>query len=405
MIGDSFRIAYRSLKERKVRSILTIVGIFIAIFTVFVLLSLSVGLNETIEEQFRLLGTDKFFVMPKGTLMGMGQTSNVELTLDDVGVIEKVNEIEMVSYYNFASVKIEFKDVVKYYLVIGIPYEDINGWEVFREVYNLDTEDGRALKKGDRKKVVIGSEYKHNNYMGREVKVNDKLLLNDVEYDVVGILESVGNSQDDKQIYMTFEDFKELFDSGDRVDFMMVQIKQGYDVTDVADKTERRLMKAREVDEDTLDFTISTPEQLLESFGMVLNILMAFLIGIGAISILVGGIGIANTMYTSVLERRKEIGTMKAIGAKNSDILSIFIIEAGILGLIGGVLGLLFGVVVAKIIEYIAQLYVGEIIQASMSPIILIGSLAFGFIIGIISGYFPSRQASGLNPVDALRYE
>jgi len=116
MINDYFRLAYRNLMKRKIRSLLTIVGIFIAIFTVFVLLSLSVGLNETIEEQFRLLGADKFFVMPKGTIMGIGQSSNVELSLGDVEVLDKINEIKMVSYYTLGNVKIEFKDETRYYL-------------------------------------------------------------------------------------------------------------------------------------------------------------------------------------------------------------------------------------------------------------------------------------------------
>jgi len=133
--------------------------------------------------------------------------------------------------------------------------------------------------------------------------------------------------------------------------------------------------------------------------------MMAFLIGIGSISIIVGGIGIANTMFTSVLERRKEIGTMKAVGAKNEDILTIFIIESGILGLIGGFLGLVFGIVAAKIIEYYAQMYAGNIIKASMNPYLLVGCLMFGFVIGTISGFFPSRQAANLKPADALRYE
>ena len=144
----------------------------------------------------------------------------------------------------------------------------------------------------------------------------------------------------------------------------------------------------------------------MATIGTVLNILTAFLVGIGAISLLVGGIVIANTMYTSVLERRKEIGTMKAVGARNSDILLVFVIEAGILGLLGGFLGLIVGIIVAKTIEYIAAVYIGSnMLRASLNPLLIIGSLAFAFLIGVVSGLAPSYQASKLKPVDTLRYE
>ncbi|OGJ19887.1 hypothetical protein A3K73_01005 [Candidatus Pacearchaeota archaeon RBG_13_36_9] len=405
MIKEAFTLAYRTLIHKKIRSFLTVVGIFIAIFTVFVLLSMSLGLNEGIQEQFRLLGTDKFFIQPKGSYSGADQTSNVQLTTKDIETLDRISEIKKVSYYTIGNVQIKFGEEIRYYIVIAIPFKPVNGWDIFSEVYNLKAEEGRLLKDGDRGKVLLGYGYKYNNFMGKPVRVGNTIELNGEEFKVAGILETVGNSADDKQIYMTIEDFKELFNSGDRVDFVIAQIKEGENMTQVVDRAERSLRRERGVTEKTQDFTISTPEQLLESFGIVLNILMAFLIGIGSISIIVGGIGIANTMFTSVLEKRKEIGTMKAIGAKNEDILTIFIIESGILGLIGGFLGLIFGIIIAKAIEYYARLYVGDIIKASMSPYLIIGCLLFGFVIGTVSGFFPSRRAANLKPADALRYE
>jgi len=253
---------------------------------------------------------------------------------------------------------------------------------------------------------MIGYNYKYKDLFGKPVRTRDKVEINDVEFEVIGIVDAVGNPQDDQQVYLSLEDFKELYDSGDRVDFIYVQIKPGENLKQVADRTERRLMNFRDVDEKTIDFTISTPEELLATFGTILNILTAFLVGIGSISLVVGGIGIANTMYTSVLERRKEIGTMKAIGARNSDILLIFVIESGILGLLGGSLGLIFGIITAKSIEYVAAVYIGStILRASLNPILIVGCLLFAFLIGIISGLAPSYQASKLKPVDTLRYE
>ncbi len=128
------------------------------------------------------------------------------------------------------------------------------------------------------------------------------------------------------------------------------------------------------------------------------------LVGIAAISLLVGAIGILNTMYTAVLERRREIGIMKAIGARNSDVLYIFLVESGLLGLTGGIIGLLLGVGIAKLIQLIAYLALGEsLIQATIPIWLIIGSLTFAFLIGALSGTLPARQASLLHPVDALR--
>ncbi len=405
MINDFFKIAFRSLKQRKTRSCLTVLGVFLAILTIFVLMSLSLGLNEFVNEQFEMLGTDKFFIQPKGQAGAPGTGGAVELTLDDVNVIEKVNGVDIATYMNIGNGKIEFNDKKRYYFVIGMPVEE-ELFDLVFEAANLKIEDGRFMKQGESKKIIMGYNYKYKNLFGKPVQTGDNVKINDVEFEVIGVLEAVGNPGDDQQVYISFDDFKDLFDSGERVDFIYVQIKLGEDINEVADRTERKLMKFRDVDEKTSDFTISTPEELLATFSNILNILTVFLVGIGLISILVGGIGIANTMYTSVLERKKEIGTMKAIGAKNSDILLIFVIESGILGLFGGLLGVGVGIIIAKSIEYVTAVYLGSnIIRASMNPLIIVGCLGFAFFIGLLSGVLPSYQASKLKPVDTLRYE
>jgi putative ABC transport system permease protein len=406
MIKDYFKIALRSLKQRKTRSILTLMGIFLAILTIFVLLSLSLGLNDFVNEQFELLGTDKFFVQPKGQAGPPGASgSAVELTMEDVEVVEDVRGVEMATYFMVGNGKLEFNDRARYYLVMGLPVANEHLDLIF-ETSDIEIEEGRFMREGESRKIVVGYNYKYKNLFKKSLRTGDTLVINDVEFEVVGVVSQVGNPQDDQQVYLSEDDFKGLFDSGERVDFIYAQIKLGEDVKEVADRAERKLMKYRDVDEDTLDFTVSTPEELLGTFNEILNILTAFLVGIGAISVLVGGIGIANTMYTSVLERQKEIGTMKAIGAKNSDILMIFVIESGVLGLIGGAIGIIIGIIIAKSIEYFVLVYLGSnMLRASMSPWIIFGCLAFSFIVGLVSGVLPSYQASKLKPVDALRYE
>jgi len=405
MIQDYFKIAYRNLMIRRARSLLTIIGIFLAIVTIFVLISLSLGLKGFIDEQFELLGTDKFFIQPKGST-GVGLSEAVELTTDDVDIVNKVKGVEQATYFSIENAKIEFKDyAARYYFVIGIPIED-KSIDLLFEAMDLGVDEGRWLKKGDSKKIMIGYNYKHRNLYPKPIGAGNKIKLNGVEFEVVGIVDQVGNPQDDQQVYISMEDLDDIFDSGDKVDMIWTQTKKGEDIEEVSERVEKKLMSFRNVDKDTVDFNIQTPKEMIAVFTNIVNVLLAFLVGIGFISVVVGGIGIANTMYTSVLERNKEIGTMKAIGAKNSDILLIFVIESGILGLVGGGLGLIVGIAIAKGIEYVSAVMIGsDIIRASMDPYLLIGVLAFAFFIGIISGLTPSYQASKLKPVDALRYE
>ncbi|MCH7902390.1 FtsX-like permease family protein [archaeon] len=174
---------------------------------------------------------------------------------------------------------------------------------------------------------------------------------------------------------------------------------------EVAERVEKKLKKSRDVNDKTQDFTILTPEELLESFGTVLNIITGFLIGVATISLIVGGIGIANTMYASVLERMKEIGIMKSVGARNKDILSIFIIESGILGAIGGILGVTLGFLISSAGGKIAAQAGFSFLKPSFPLWLTAGSILFAFIIGAVSGSLPAYRASKLKPVDALRYE
>jgi putative ABC transport system permease protein len=402
MIKDYFQLAFRNLKRRKLRSILTIIGIFISIATIFILISLSIGLDSAIKEQFRQLGSDKFFIGPRGQAGAPGSGGAVELTTKDVEIIEKVSGVKEVSYDSIGNAKIEFNDETRYLMVAGIPLKKS---DIFIETGFYKIDEGRFLKKGDFEKIMIGSRFKQNIYK-KPVKIGNKILINGKEFEVVGILQTIGNSQDDSLIFLSFEDFQELFNSGERVDQIIVQIKNTEDINKVAENTRKKLMNFRNVNEKTRDFEIMTPEELLKSFGIILNILTAFLLGVAGISLLVGGIGIANTMYTSVLERTKEIGTMKAIGAKNSDIMKIFIIESGMLGLIGGIIGIVIGMFIGKIIEYIAVVQLGTtILRVSFPFYLIIGCLLFAFFAGAFSGFFPSIQASKLKPADTLRYE
>jgi putative ABC transport system permease protein len=378
-------------------------GIVISIATIFVLISISIGLQSAIEEQFRSLGTDKFFIMPKGQLGAPGTGGAVQLTTEDVKVIEKIIGVKEVSYFIVGNAKIEANGKSRYTMAIGIPLDNM---AIFREIGSYKEDEGRMFQKGDKGVVMLGSQYKYNDYLAKPIRAGQKIIINEKEFRVRTILQSVGSPTDDQQIYMSAEDAKELFNSEDRVDEIMAQIDSGADIKEIAAKTERKLKQFRNVNEKTQDFFVLTPEELLSSFGSILNILTAFLSGIAAISLLVGGIGIMNTMYTSVLERTREIGIMKAVGARNKDVLVLFLIEAGLLGLIGGTFGVVFGYGAAKLIEFIATKELATNLLRAAAPFYLVlGCLAFAFLAGAVSGVWPAWRASKIKVVDALRYE
>jgi len=197
---------------------------------------------------------------------------------------------------------------------------------------------------------------------------------------------------------------RELYDNKDEYNLIAVKVSSGADIAIVQEKIKNYLRKERDVDEGEEDFVVESPKQALESLDSILFGIQVFIFMIAAISIIVGGIGIANTMYTSVIERTKEIGIMKSLGARRSQILYLFLIESGLLGLIGGILGIILGISSALGLAFIGNKFVGEgTIALTVSPLIIILSLVFSFTIGVISGVIPAIKAARLKPVEAIK--
>jgi len=402
MISDYTKLAVRNLRKRKLRSWLTMLGIFISIATIFTLISVSLGLQQAVQEQFNILGADKFFILPKGSAAGPGSASASPLTLSDVNVIDKIMGVKDYSYVTVDSVTVESSNEKRFVSVIAIPADHD---KVFKELSTFSIDEGKFPREQDSYKIFLGSQFKYNNVFSKPIRTGDKLTVNGLEFKVVTILSSLGDPTNDKSVYMFMHDFEKISNKTD-IDEIIVQIDPGVDIKDVAARTEKKLRSSRGETEKTQTFQVSTPEELLATIGTILNIITAFLIGVAAISLLVGAIGIANTMYTSVLERTKEIGVMKAVGAQNKDILMIFLIESGLLGFMGGVVGVVLGILASKTIAYIATVQFGTNLLRSVVPIwLVLGCLAFAFLIGALSGTIPAYQASKTKPVDALRYE
>ncbi|PIZ83323.1 hypothetical protein COX97_01345 [Candidatus Pacearchaeota archaeon CG_4_10_14_0_2_um_filter_05_32_18] len=403
MIRDYFFLALENLKHRGLRSWLTMLGIFIGIAAVVSLISLGAGLQETITDQFSSLSVDVLTIQNAGTGFGPpGSTVVRKLTEHDLDIIESVNGVKIVVPRLIRVVGVEYNKERQFLYIADIP-EEPEKMKFVYESLNIGVEEGKMLSSDDNGKVVLGNDFTKDSF-GKSIEVGSTLVINGKDFEVAGILERASTFTVNSAILMLNDDLEDLLKINDEMDLIVAQVEDKDKINDVAEELELKLRKDRDEKIGEEDFSVQTPIQSLESINNILVIINLIVIGIATVSLLVGGIGIMNTMYTSVLERNKEIGIMKAIGAQNKDILSIFLIESGLLGLVGGVVGALMGLGLAFGVSKIAGIFLGEGgMKITISYPLLFGAIAFSLLIGIASGSLPAMQASKLRPVEALR--
>lgn len=404
MLRDFFALALNNLKRRKLRSWLTMLGIFVGIAAVVSLISLGQGLQTAITGQFDALSTDKLTIQNAGTGLGPpGSTVIEKLNSHDLKIIENVRGVEYVVTRLVRVVKLEFNKAASFNFVGDLP-EDEEQMQIIYDSMGIEAKQGRLLKLGDSGKIIIGSTIAEGNAFDKGIEVGKKIKVQGKEFEVVGILKQSGNFQVNNILIMLNDDMEDLLEIDDEIDLIIVQVEDPNEIEDVAERIEKALRRDRDLKEGEEDFSVETPLQTISTVNQILGVINGIVIGIAAISLIVGGIGVANTMYTSVLERRKEIGTMKAVGAKNSDILTVFLIESGLMGLVGGLIGVLIGAGLALGLSAAANSYFGsEIIAVNLSVPLMLSVLTFSFLLGVLFGSIPSYQASKLKPVDALR--
>ena len=205
-------------------------------------------------------------------------------------------------------------------------------------------------------------------------------------------------------IILDLDDFRQVTGRREGSPVAMVKASSGFDVDEVVKNIEAALEEAgkRRLGEDAPSFSVLTSETVSDMVGNIMAILQVIIVAFASIALVVGGIGIMNTMYTSVRERTREIGIMKAVGSKNSAILWIFLIEAGIIGIVGGIGGTALGIIFAKSIEIYGQANMFYV-KAAVTPGLILLGLTFSILAGCLSGFFPARKAAKMRPVDALR--
>ena len=403
MLKEYFKIALQSIRHRGLRSWLTMVGIFIGIAAVVSLFSLGQGLENTIREEFVAMGADMIVILPEGATFGLTDTVPAPLTMSDVRALRNVRGVDEVSYVSARYARVEWGNEVVFGYVIGFPEE---AESLVGPMLDIDVVEGRMIRQGDRYSVFVGYDYPYSDSFRTNAGVGNRLDINGVRFNIVGVNREWGNQIDDRMIVMPIDVFNDLFDTHDQVDRIFLRVAPGQQPGEVLPGVIEELRRNRGLREGQEDFEADSVEDLLESYLAILTLVTTVIVGIAAISLVVGAVGIANTMYMSVMERTRDIGVMKAIGARNRDVLSLFLLESGLLGLAGGAIGVAIGVGFAKIVEGIAAQYIGEGMLVAFIPLwLIIGALLFAFTLGVISGVMPARQAARMNPVDSLRYE
>ncbi|MFP4524472.1 MAG: ABC transporter permease [Candidatus Woesearchaeota archaeon] len=406
MLEDFFRQGVKNLTNRRLRSWLTMIGIFIGVALVVSLLSLGQGMQDAIVGQFSDLGADTITIQAAGGGYGPpGTYQSVKVTEDDLEVVKRTDGVEEAFGRIIGSVKVEIDDKDEYGYVSTVA-EDSREYEMsVTTPDDLSAGQGRLIEPGDRYEAVVGYRLGHEALYGRDLEVGDDILINEQDFEIVGVLEKTGNPQLDSITWLMEDAGREVTGTDEAYGLIVAKLERGMDPNVAKERLLEELRDSRDVKEGKEDFTVTTAQETIESLNSILGAVKWFLIGIAAISLLVGGVGITNTMYTSVLERTREIGIMKAIGAKNEDVLTLFLIESGLLGLVGGLIGIALGLGFAFATAAIARQALGaDIIRAHVSFGLLAGAMLGSFLVGSIAGLTPARQASRMKPVEALQY-
>ena len=409
---QSFKLALKSLKTSKMRAFLTMLGIIIGVGAVIVILSLGNGMTNMMNSQFEKMGSNLIQVMTYGR--GTGGTRDVDID-DFYALVDKYPQyLTGVTPYISASAKVRCRtDDYDRTSVYGVS-------EAFFKEDTKGTMQGETLGEGrflsyidvsrNQNVCVIGSYLAETAFRGDAL--GKTISLSGVPYTVVGVLNKSSDSSEgsaDDVLYIPYENAARMGGgSMEGVSSMFLVTCTSRDTAAAAKGiVEKRLYKTYQSSDY---YMVMTSAEMMDAMNTMMNTMMIVLVAIAAISLLVGGIGIMNIMLVSVTERTREIGIRKSLGAKQKDIRGQFVIEAGTTSAVGGVLGIVFGLLLARA----ATIAVGAIMSSSMNGITFSAvptlsniAVSFGVSVGIgvLFGYLPANKAAKLNPIDALRYD
>lgn len=386
----SFALAISNLLFDKMRSILTMLGIIIGVAAVIILISLMNGLIGMVEDQFADFGTDTITVsvQDRGGSRSLDEDDIEELCQENTDAIKNYTPNVTVQ----ATLKVGGDDLTS--SVSGVNEE-------YNKIIEIDLEEGRFFNYNDisrKKKVCVIGTYIEHELFGLNSALGESIKINGESFNVVGVRaetdDSLSGSSDDV-IYIPYTSAVNLSSSGFIGSYTIRAAST--DTVDAAKTVIESFLDNRVGDSDY--YNVTSMKDMLDMMNEMMGTMQTLLVCIAGISLLVGGIGIMNIMLVSVTERTREIGIRKSLGAKSKDIMSQFVIEAGTVSGVGG----LIGIVVGSILAIVAGQLLGLSTYPSATAIAVSFSVSVG--IGIIFGYLPAKNAAKLNPIDALRHE
>lgn len=295
------------------------------------------------------------FFGPQGSSSGLSK-----VTKHDLDLIKGIRGVSNAGGFTLKTTKLEYNRKIKFVLGIGLPADESG--KVFGS--RFDISEGREFREGNKKAAIVGNLYSTDEtILGKKIKIGDTIHVEGKEFRVIGIRKKLGDPENDVSIIIPIESAWELYGNTDEYSIVNAKLESGFEPSEVAARIKEKLRKDRNQEKGEEDFKVQTSEELFQSFAVILNIIQAVIVGIAAISLVVGSIGVR-------------------------------------------VVGVATGLGMGKIIEFAARSYLGsDLLTASTSLILIFGALAFSFLLGCIAGVAPARQAARLHPVQALRYE
>lgn len=403
MYKESFLMAWASLIANKLRSLLTMLGIIIGVAAVIALVSIGNGVKQDIEDSISSLGSNLLVVLP-GALRTPGarssQGSMKSLKISDYEAIAKLEGVKAASPMTNGSYVVIYQNKNWTTSVAGVNsnFQDVNNWTMTSGRFFSDK------NVQNRERVAVVGQTVVKNLFTDEDPVGKEIRVKNIPFRVIGVLKSkgngtMGNDQDDT-VLIPYTTSMERVEGIDYLRRVYVVAKDDGGIDRLQADIENLLRVRHNIKDTNLDdFNIQNMKSIMETVAQTTGTFTLFLGAVAAISLVVGGIGIMNIMLVSVTERTREIGVRKALGATYSVIVTQFLIEAVVISLMGGFIGIAFGIGASKVIGMVS----GMSTIVSVPTIIM--SFAFSMAIGLIFGIYPARKAAKLNPIDALHYE
>ena len=409
-ILESARLALRALTANKLRSALTMLGIIIGVGAVITLMSVGEGVQAYITDQFQSIGTNLFFIIPGSFEQELDRPAY--LTLKDAQALAdplQAPDVQRVAPLIQGTAQITTPGKERRLEVSGVTpnYNLVRDWNTISGTFISEPDD-----QARNRVTVLGKDAADYFFPNNPSPLGEIVRINGVPFRVIGIMAERGGNNfqnEDESVFIPLNTaltriFPRRTNRGEpRVSFIYIQaVNEARMEAAIAEVSQILRQRHRIAPGQPDDFTAISQDDIIGTFEQITSVLTVFLGAIAGISLLVGGIGIMNIMLVSVTERTREIGLRKAVGARKRDILWQFLIEAVMLSMFGGGLGILLGAGGATAISYFLR---GEGFRAVITLSAIILATAFSAAVGLFFGIYPAQRAAGLNPIDALRYE